>query len=151
MSANRCKKTIEWEIIPTQTRAVDIEIEEVEAIEEPMPQLAFKKEVVIYVDPAKLGAAISLAAVPVGGVTIVVLYFETIILVLKWIAIGIVSVVGLGLLVISLAKVLEGLARHRQDRRKRQHVKHPGWSTGSRQRQETTVMQKAETIINYFN
>lgn len=151
MSAKSERRVVEWELLPAKMEAnrapAQVEIEAVDAAEELMPQPGAKTEIVIVVDPGKLAKAASVASVPIGVTVVAVVYFETIILVLKWLVLGAACLAGVVVAVVLLANAMKAATT-----RQRQETKHPGWSTGARQETKTTttIIQNAETIINNF-
>lgn len=151
MSASSSRKVVEWELLPAiqgaERAPVEIEIEEVEAEEEPMPQPGVRKEVVIVVDPGKLAKAAGAASVPVGGVVAAVVYFETIVMVIKIIVLGIGCLAGFVAAVFVLGNLFRSMAMSRQARQD----KHPGWSETRQGGKTINVVQNAETIINHFH
>ena len=149
MSAKSERRVVEWELLPSIPDAERANADlEIDAVYEQMPAPASYKQVVIVVDPKKIATGISVAAVPVGGVAIIVLYFETILLTLKWIVLSIAGVGGFVLTVVAIGSILKSMSTTR--RRSTSATRHPGWSTGTRQRGNTTVNQRANTIINHF-
>lgn len=157
MSAkNMSARQVEWEILPARVaeRApAELEIETLDAEEEPLPAPGKRTEVVIVIDTEKVStlvAATGAAAVPIGGVVVAVVYFETIVLVLKWIALSVAGLAGLAAVVFVGGQIL--MSWHRasmyesRQRPSRQH------NTGcGGQGKTANIVQNAQTIINHFH